>query len=97
MAWSCALRGEVGCGGGAARRNVCSIREKSHGRRLAMCSRDVRKGGGEGISKSHDIPSCALCCEGLEAEDAGADISGAELQQYHNEGTSTCTEARRKA
>ena len=30
--------------------NACSIREKSHDRRLAMCSRDVQKGDGEGIS-----------------------------------------------
>ena len=30
--------------------NACSIREKSHDRRLAMCSPDIRKGDGEGIS-----------------------------------------------
>ena len=31
------------------------------------------------------------------AEDAGAGISGAGLQQYHNEEISACAEARRKA
>ena len=30
--------------------NACSIRETSHDHRLAMCSRDVQKGDGEGIS-----------------------------------------------
>ena len=71
--------------------NVCSIRETSHGRRLAMCSRDVENGDGEGISRM-----AYARYEGLVAEDAGAGISGAELQQYHNE-ASAWTDARRKA
>ena len=43
------------------RGNVCSIREKSHNRRLAMCSRDVQKGDGEGISRMacHHVNSAA--------------------------------------
>ena len=57
-----------------------------------MCPRDVQKGDGEGIVRVvYDHVHSAAGVSG------GGGTSGAELEQYHNEGISGCIEARRKA